>query len=95
MEQYRNIMVKYGDGNKRLSMTGIRRASAAQWWAATVCRNSEQQQGELHRTAYEMMRNWGWSAWRSLEPELCQTNPSSEIAAFGIKRGLWYAQGMP
>ena len=62
MEQYRNIMVKYGDGGKRLWPTEF-------GWAATgnpypgyeyATYNSEQQQGEYIVRAYEIMRSWGW-----------------------------------
>jgi hypothetical protein len=62
MEQYRNIMVKYGDGNKRLWPTEF-------GWASTnspypgyeyATYNSEQQQGEYITRAFQIMKNWGW-----------------------------------
>ena len=62
MEQYRNIMVKYGDGGKRLWPTEFGWASTGSpfpgYEYATY--NSDQQQGEYIARAYEMMRNWGW-----------------------------------
>ena len=62
MEQYRNIMVKYGDGNKRLWPTEF-------GWASTgspapgyeyAAYNNEQQQGEYIARAYQIMKGWGW-----------------------------------
>jgi hypothetical protein len=62
MEQYRNIMVKYGDGGKRLWPTEFGWASTGSpfpgYEYATY--NSEQQQAEYIARAYDMMRNWGW-----------------------------------
>ncbi len=62
MEQYRNIMVKYGDGGKRLWPTEFGWASTGSpfpgYEYATY--NSEQQQGEYIVRAYEIMRGWGW-----------------------------------
>ena len=87
MEQYRNIMVKYGDGNKRLWPTEFGWASTgspvAGYEYATY--NSEQAQGEYIKRAFEMMRNWGWVG----VPFLWNLNynvshPGSELAAFGI-----------
>ncbi len=62
LEQYRNIMVKYGDGGKRLWPTEFGWASTGNpfpgYEYATY--NSEQQQAEYIVRAYELMRNWGW-----------------------------------
>ena len=62
MEQYHNIMVKYGDGNKRLWPTEFGWASTSNphpgYEYATY--NSEQAQGEYIVRAFEIMKNWGW-----------------------------------
>jgi hypothetical protein len=62
MEQYRNIMVKYGDGGKRLWPTEFGWASSGSPVAGYeyAAYNSEQQQGEYIVRAYDIMRNWGW-----------------------------------
>ncbi len=88
MEQYRNIMVKYGDGNKRLWPTEF-------GWASTnspvpgyeyAAYNSEQDQAGYIVRAYQMMRNWGWVGpaflW-NLNYNL--SHPGSELAQFGIQ----------
>jgi hypothetical protein len=100
MEQYRNIMVKYGDGNKRLWPTEFGWASsgnpvAGYEYAAYV---SEQQQGEYIVRAYELMRNWGWVGVAFLwNLNYNQTEPGTEGAAFGIRGRSAYGmlQGMP
>lgn len=88
MEQYRNIMVKYGDGNKRIWPTEF-------GWAATgspvagyeyALYNSEQQQGEYIVRAYQMMRNWGFVGVAFLwNLNYNISNPGSELSAFGIQ----------
>jgi SH3-like domain-containing protein len=62
MEQYRNIMVKYGDGGKRLWPTEFGWASSGNpvQGYEYAAYNSEQQQGEYIVRAYDIMRNWGW-----------------------------------
>ena len=62
MEQYRNIMVKYGDGGKRLWPTEFGWASTGSPYPGYeyATYNSEQQQGEYIVRAYEIMRSWGW-----------------------------------
>ena len=87
MEQYRNIMVKYGDGNKRLWPTEFGWASTgspvAGYEYATY--NSEQAQGEYIKRAFEMMRNWGWVGVPFLwNLNYNKSHPGSELAAFGI-----------
>ncbi len=100
MEQYRNIMVKYGDGSKRLWPTEF-------GWAATgspvagyeyAAYNSEQAQGEYIKRAFEMMRNWGWVGVPFLwNLNYNKSHPGSELAAFGIMDRPAYGilQGMP
>lgn len=62
MEESRQVMVAYGDGNKRLWLTEF-------GWASSVsphpgyeyaAYNSEGQQAQYIVDAYQMMRNWGW-----------------------------------
>jgi hypothetical protein len=87
MEQYRNIMVKYGDGNKRLWPTEF-------GWASTgspvggyeyAKYNSEQQQGEYIAKAYDMMKAWGFVGSAFLwNMDYNVSSPGSELAAFGI-----------
>jgi uncharacterized protein YraI len=62
MEQYRNIMVKYGDSGKRLWPTEFGWASTGSPYPGYeyATYNSDQQQGEYIARAYEIMRNWGW-----------------------------------
>jgi uncharacterized protein YraI len=88
MEQYRNIMVKYGDGNKRLWPTEFGWASSSSpvpgyEYAAY---NSEQDQAAYIVRAYEMMRNWGWVGVPFLwNLNYNVTHPGSELAQFGIQ----------
>ena len=87
MEQYRNIMVKYGDGNKRLWPTEF-------GWASTsspvsgyeyAAYNSEQQQGEYIVRAFQMMQQWGFVGVAFLwNLNYNITAPGTEMAAFGI-----------
>ena len=100
MEQYRNIMVKYGDGNKRLWPTEFGWASTgspvAGYEYATY--NSEQAQGEYIKRAFEIMRNWGWVGVPFLwNLNYNDSHPGSELAAFGIMGRPAYGilQGMP
>ena len=62
LEQYRNIMVKYGDGGKRLWPTEFGWASTGSPYPGYeyATYNSDQQQGEYIARAYEIMRSWGW-----------------------------------
>lgn len=62
MEQYRNIMVKYGDGNKRIWPTEFGWASTGSPYPGYeyALYNSEQQQGEYIVRAFEIMRGWGF-----------------------------------
>ena len=88
MEQYRNIMVKYGDGNKRLWPTEFGWASSSNPVAhyEYAAYNSEQDQAAYLVRAFEMMRNWGWVGpafvWNL---NFNVTVPGDEKAAFGIQ----------
>ncbi len=88
MEQYRNIMVKYGDGNKRLWPTEFGWASSGNPVAGYeyAAYNSEQDQAAYIVRAYEMMRNWGWVGVPFLwNLNYNVTHPGDEKAAFGIQ----------
>jgi hypothetical protein len=100
MEQYRNIMVKYGDANKRLWPTEFGWASSGSpvpgyEYAAY---NSEQAQGEYIARAFQMMRNWGFVGVAFLwNLNYNVTQPGSELAAFGImgRPAFGYVQAAP
>jgi uncharacterized protein YraI len=87
MEQYRNIMVKYGDANKRLWPTEF-------GWASTssplpgyeyAAYNSERDQAAYIARAFEMMRNWGFVGVAFLwNLNYGVTQPGTELAAFGV-----------
>ncbi|MER2600161.1 MAG: SH3 domain-containing protein [Caldilineales bacterium] len=87
MEQYRNIMVKYGD-NAKLWPTEFGWASSnspvpGYEYAAY---NSEQDQANYIIRAYQMMRNWGWVGPAFLwNLNYNVTHPGSELAQFGIQ----------
>lgn len=100
LEQYRNIMVKYGDSNKRIWPTEFGWASTGNPVAGYeyALYNSEQQQGEYIVRAYQMMRNWGFIGVAFLwNLNYNKSNPGSELAAFGIMDRPAYGmlQGMP
>ncbi len=88
MEQYWNIMVKYGDGNKRIWPTEF-------GWASTsnphpgyeyALYNSEQEQAEYIVRAYQIMRGWGFVGVAFLwNLNYNVTHPHEELAAFGIQ----------
>lgn len=88
MEQYRAIMVKYGDGGKRLWPTEFGWASSSSPVAGYeyAAYNSEQDQAAYIVRAYEMMRNWGWVGVPFLwNLNYNVTQPGSELAQFGIQ----------
>ena len=88
MEQYRNIMVKYGDSRKRLWPTEFGWASSSNPVAGYeyAAYNSEQNQAEYIVRAYQMMRDWGWVGVPFLwNLNYNVTQPGSELAAFGIQ----------
>ena len=100
MEQYRNIMVKYGDGGKRLWPTEFGWASSSSpvpgyEYAAY---NSEDQQAQYIVRAYQIMKGWGFVGVPFLwNLNYNQSQPGSELAAFGIMGRPAYGalQGMP
>ncbi len=88
MEQYRNIMVKYGDGRKRLWPTEFGWASSGNPVAGYeyAAYNSEQAQADYIVRAYQMMRDWGWVGVPFLwNLNYNVTQPGSEQAAFGVQ----------
>ncbi len=97
MEQYRNIMIKYGDGGKRLWPTefgwasveglGVPPAHGYEYAAD----NTEAEQAAWLVQAFQMARNWGWVGpmflWNlNFAPV---AGPADEKAAFGIVRADW------
>ncbi len=97
MEGYRNIMVKYGDGNKRLWPTefgwstfdGLGTSAPAGYEYAS--HNTEAEQAQFLTRAIQMMRSWGWVGpvfvWNlNFAPV---SGPGDEKAGFGIVRHDW------
>jgi hypothetical protein len=88
MEQYRNIMVKYGDGNKRLWPTEFGWASSSSPVAGYeyAAYNSERDQAAYIAKAFDMMSNWGFVGVAFLwNLNYNVTQPGTELAAFGIQ----------
>lgn len=97
MESYRNIMVKYGDSNKRIWVTefgwatveGLGVGPAAGYGYAAD--NSEAEQAQFIVRAYQMGKSWGWVGpmflWNlNFAPV---SGRQDEKAAFGIVRHDW------
>ena len=97
MESYRNIMVKYGDGNKRVwptefgwaTVEGLGVGPAAGYGYAAD--NSEAEQAQYLVRAYQMGKSWGWVGpmflWNlNFAPV---AGNQDEKAAFGIVRHDW------
>ncbi|MBN1402758.1 MAG: cellulase family glycosylhydrolase [Anaerolineae bacterium] len=97
MESYRNIMVKYGDGGKRVwptefgwaSVEGLGVGPAAGYGYAAD--NTEAEQAQFIVRAYQMGRAWGWVGpmflWNlNFAPV---AGREDEKAAFGIVRHDW------
>jgi hypothetical protein len=97
MEGYRNIMVKYGDGNKRLWPTefgwstfqSLGTSAPAGYEYAN--HNTEAEQAQFLVRSIEMMRSWGWVGpvfvWNlNFAPV---AGPADEKAGFGIVRHDW------
>jgi len=66
MEGYRNVMVKYGDANKKIWVTEFGWASVDGFGVGPApgyeyaADNTQQEQAEWTVKAYQMGRNWGW-----------------------------------
>jgi hypothetical protein len=88
MEQYRHIMMKYGDANKRLWPTEFGWASSSSPVAGYeyAAYNSEKDQAGYIARAFEMMRQWGFVGVAFLwNLNYNVTQPGTELAAFGIQ----------
>lgn len=87
MEGYRNIMVKYGDTNKRVWPTEF--GWATDWVGASGYEyandNSPQEQADWTVRAYQLMKSWGWVGPAFLwNLNYGVTNPGTELAQWGI-----------
>ena len=87
MEGYRNIMVKYGDGNKLIWPTEFGWASG--WTGASGYEyandNTPTEQAEWTVRAYQLMKSWGWVGPAFLwNLNYGVTNPGTELAQWGI-----------
>jgi len=97
MEDYRNIMVKYGDGGKKLwptefgwpTVENLGVAPAPGYEFANDI--NEAQQADYFVQAYQMGRNWGWVGvmflWNLNYGPVC--GAADEKAAYGIIRPDW------
>ena len=97
MESYRNIMVAYGDGGKRLWPTEFGWSTFENLGASAPAgyeyanHNTEGEQAAWLVTAFQMARNWGWVGpmfvWNlNFAPV---SGPANEKAGFGILRADW------
>jgi hypothetical protein len=87
MEQYRNIMIKYGDGGKRIWPTEFGWASSSSPVAGYeyAAYNTERDQAAYIARAFDMMRQWGFVGVAFLwNLNYNVTQPGSELAAFGV-----------
>ena len=94
LESYRNTMLKYGDGSKRIwvtefgwaSVDGLRVAPARGYEYAAD--NTEAEQAQFISRAYQVAKGWGWVGpmflWNLNFGCIC--GPQDEKAAFGILR---------
>ena len=93
MEMYRNIMVRFGDANKRIWPTEFGWASSdtpapGYEYAAD---NSKQDQAEWTVKAYQMMKAWGWVGVAFLwNLNFGVVAPGSEMAQWGIVDQYWH-----
>ena len=87
MEGYRNIMVKYGDANKRIWPTEFGWASG--WVGAPGYEyandNTLEEQAQWTVRAYQMMKSWGFVGPAFLwNLNFRMTNPGTELEQWGI-----------
>ena len=85
MEGYRNIMVKYGDANKRIWPTefGWAAGGAFDPRYAYANDNSYDEQAQWTVTAYQMMKAWGWVGPAFL------WNLNFRVVADGTEKAQW------
>ncbi|MHB1416220.1 MAG: cellulase family glycosylhydrolase, partial [Chloroflexota bacterium] len=92
VEQLHDVMVRNGDGNKKMWFTefGWSTANQAPGYEYGVD-NSEQQQAAYVVQAYQMAKNWGWVGAAFLWNLNFATvvPPTDEKAPFGIINGDW------
>ncbi|MHB1296629.1 MAG: cellulase family glycosylhydrolase [Anaerolineae bacterium] len=97
VESYRNIMVRHGDGGKRIWCTEFGWASVENLGVgpaagyAYAADNSEAEQAQYIVRAYQMGKSWGWVGpmflWNlNFAPV---SGAADEKAAFGIVRADW------
>jgi len=92
MEGYRNIMLKYGDGNKRIWPTEFGWASSPTpalhyEYAAD---NTLEEQAQFTVKAYQMGKAWGWVGVMFLwNLNFGVTSPGTEMAQWGIVNSDW------
>lgn len=87
MEEYRNVMVEFGDGNKTIWPTEfgwpVERISDSRFDFAKE--NSLEEQAEYIVHAFEMGQTWGWVGPMFLfNLDYAVTRPNSELANFSI-----------
>ncbi len=97
MESYRNIMVKYGDGAKRIWVTEFGWASVENLGAPPAqgyeyaADNTEAEQAQNIVRAYEIAKGWGWVGpmflWNLNFGPIVGAH--DEKAAFGVVRPNW------
>ncbi len=97
MEGYRNIMVTYGDGAKRLWVTEFGWASVEGLGVAPAqgygyaADNTEAEQAQNITRAYQIAKSWGWVGpmflWQLNFGPICGCQ--DEKSAFGIVRPDW------
>jgi hypothetical protein len=100
MEGYRNVMLKYGDGGKRIWPTEFGWASG--WTGAAGYEyandNTLEEQAQWTVRSYEMMKKWGWVGVAFLwNLNFGRTAAGTEMAQWGILGRPVYAAlaGMP
>jgi hypothetical protein len=92
MEGYRNIMVVYGDGGKRIWPTefGWASSSTPSPGYGYAADNSLSEQATWTVRAYQMMRNWGWVGVAFLwNLNFKVVAPGRETAQWGIVDENW------
>ena len=92
MEGYRNVMLKYGDGNKTIWATEF-------GWAVSsspvvnyeyAADNTLEKQAQYLVEAYQMSKSWGWAGVMFLwNLNFAVVNPGSEQAQFAIVDSHW------
>ncbi|MFQ6014914.1 MAG: glycosyl hydrolase family 18 protein [Anaerolineae bacterium] len=96
MEGYRNVMVKYGDGNKKIWPTefGWAVSSSPSPGYEYAADNTLQEQADFTVKAYQMGKNWGWVGVMFLwNLNFKVVAGGSEMAQWGIIDSSW--RGLP